>query len=85
MEFLSNLRRKQEHSKLQAIEQEAECAFTIQPYNGGLSYAYNGVPMVAIEPSTSAKDIMARLQDFKSNYINFRKEHHERTRIAAAF
>lgn len=85
MEFLSNFRKKQEQNKLQAIEQEANYAFTIQPYNGGLSYAYNGVPMVAIEPSTAAKDIVAKLQDFKTNYINFKKEHHGQTRIAAAF
>lgn len=84
MEFLSNYRRKQEQSKLLEIEHEADTAFTIQPYNGGLSYAYNGVPMVAIDPTETAGNIMVKLQAFKDNYVNFRKEHHGQSRIAAA-
>lgn len=83
MKFLSDIRKQQQLSKLQAIEQEAEQLYTIDYFQRGLSYAYNGIPIIAIDPCTTAEQMVEKLQSLKQDYITKRKLQHERMKVAA--
>lgn len=84
MEFISNYKQNRRASILKGIEDEANRVYSIMEFNNQLFYAFNGVPMVGIQPDTPAKEILEKWQGFKKSYVDYKKEHSSSLSIAAA-
>lgn len=84
MEFLNNYRLKRKDSFFKEIEEEADRAYSIMEFDGKLFYAFNGVPMVGIQPDTTAAEILEKWKGFKNSYIEYKKKHNSNFDFAAA-
>lgn len=73
MELIRTIREKQQTRHQQDIQHQAECLITLSDFADELYIAYNGTPLIPIEPSWTSKEIVAELTKIRQNYINSRK------------
>jgi len=69
MEFLNNYRQRQQLSKAKNLEREANDRYTITDFKGGLFFAFDGVPIIGIDPKMTAETIIQRLQSFRDKFV----------------
>ena len=70
MEFIRTLREKQRTQRQVEIEKQAEEIITLSDFDNSLFIAYNGTPLVPIDPTWTTKEIVQQLSVLRSNYIN---------------
>lgn len=76
MEFIRTIRQKYEARQHSDIRHQAEELITLSDFADELYVAYNGVPLVPIDPKWTSKDILEELTKLRSNYINSKTRSH---------
>lgn len=69
MEFIRTIKQKQQASKQENIQREAEETITLSDFDSTLYIAYQGTPLIAIEDDWTPKDIVQKLAVLRGNYI----------------
>lgn len=76
MEFIRTIKERQQIKTQEAIAKLAENLITLKDFDNGLFIAYDGTPLVPIEASWTAKEIVEQLSKFRHNFINSRMKHY---------
>lgn len=82
MEWIRTFREKQQTSRQTNIQLQAEEEIRITDFNNKLFIAYNGTPMILIEESWTPKDILAKLEETRTGYINYKMKQLELPKAA---
>ena len=72
MELIRTIREKHQNARQAGIREEAERLITIDDFDDSLFIAYNGVPFVPIEKQWATKEIIEKLTELRTNYVNAR-------------
>lgn len=72
MEFIRTLREKQRTSRQNDIIQEAHDSICLDDFDGKIFIAYNGTPLIPVEEKWTQKEILAKLEDTRNGYINYK-------------
>lgn len=85
MEFIRTFKEKQQTSREKSINEEAQSFICLNDFDGKIFIAYNGAPLIPVEDDWTQKEIIKKLEDTRSSYINYRMKKLEQPRVAAAF
>ncbi len=82
MEFIRTLREKHETSKQNNIREQACSAICLDDFDGKIFIACNGVPLIPVEDKWTQKEIIKKLEDTRTSYINYRMKQPNATGVA---
>ena len=74
MELIRSLREKQRTARQQDIITEASEYICLCDFNSKIYISYRGTPMVPVEESWTPKEILKKLKDTRSGYIEYRNK-----------
>lgn len=74
MELIRTFREKQRTARQQDIITEASEYICLCDFNGKIYISYRGTPMVPVEESWTPKEILKKLRDTRSGYIEYRNK-----------
>lgn len=83
MEFIRTLREKQMTSRQKSINEEARCCICLDDFDNKIYIAYNGAPLIKVEDTWTQKEILSKLEETRSSYINYKMKQGQSS-IAAA-
>lgn len=83
MELIRTLKEKHQNQRMADIERMAEDTIQLADFDDQIYIAYNGTPLVPMEPTWSSKDIIGELKKLRSNFVNSRIKESGLSRIAA--
>lgn len=72
MEWIKTLRERQQSSKQNNITLQAHDSICLDDFDGKIYIAYNGTPMIRIEEKWTQKEILAKLEETRQGFINYR-------------
>lgn len=72
MELIRTLREKQKTSRQNDIIQEAHSIICLDDFDDKIFISYNGTPLIPIEEKWTQKEILAKLEDTRKGYINYK-------------
>ena len=70
MEFINNWKEKSHHRMEEEVRKLASEYITLSDFNGKLYVAFQGNPLVVIDESWTASDVLKKLQEIRNNYID---------------
>ena len=85
MEFIRTFREKQQTSREKGIAEEAHNVICLDDFEGKIFIAFNGAPLIPVEDTWTQKEILKKLEETRSSYINYKKQQLNQPRVAAAF
>lgn len=83
MEFIRTFREKQQTSRQNTILAEAHEAICLADFDEKIYIAYNGTPLVPIESTWTQKEILAKLNETRQSFINYKMKQMNQPKIAA--
>ena len=83
MELIRTLRERSQTQRQAAIEKQAEYTIQLADFDDEIYIAYNGTPLVPMEPQWCTKDIIGELKKLRANYVNSKMKESGLTKIAA--
>lgn len=72
MEFIRTLREKQQTSRQNSISEQACSTIYLDDFDGKIYIACNGVPLIPVEDKWTQKEIIKKLEETRTSYINYR-------------
>lgn len=72
MEWIRTLREKQQTSKQNSINEQAHNCICLDDFDDKIYIAYNGAPLIPVEDKWTQKEILAKLEETRKSYINYR-------------
>lgn len=72
MQWIRTFREKQQTSRQTSIQLQAEQEITLSDYDSKIYISYSGVPMIPIEESWTTKEILEKLGEVRTSYINYK-------------
>lgn len=75
MEFLNNYRSKRNASRQKDLDNQAITAITLTDFSNKIFIAYNNTPLVPIEDNWTPQQILAKLEETRKSYINYKTTH----------
>lgn len=85
MEFIRTLREKHQTSRQLGISEEASNVICLDDFDGKIYIAYNGAPLIPIEDKWTQKEILSKLEETRTSYINYRMKQLNKPGAAAIF
>jgi hypothetical protein len=70
MELIRTLREKRISAHQNDLQQQAIDLITLADFDDKMYVAFNGMPLVEIEPQWSVKEILQQLNIIRQNYVN---------------
>jgi hypothetical protein len=83
MEIIKHFKERRLAQKKEAIVRMAEDTIRLSDFDGTVYIAYNGDPLIPMNPLWSSKDIIGELNKLRSNFINSRMKDNGIIKIAA--
>lgn len=83
MEFIRTFREKQQTARQNSISEQAYDAICLSDFDNKIYIAYNGAPLVPIEESWTPKEILKKLEETRSNYIEYKIKQLNKPSVAA--
>ena len=83
MEFIRTLREKSQNQRQADIEKQSEELIQLSDFDNQIYIAYNGTPLVLIEPTWTSKEIIQELSKLRNNFVNSKMKECGLPRIAA--
>lgn len=82
MEFIRTLREKQMTSRQKNINEEANHVICLDDFDGKIYIAYNGTPIIPVEEKWTQKEILSKLEDIRTCYINYKMKQAQSSKVA---
>lgn len=82
MEFIRTIREKQQTSQQNTILAEAHSAICLADFDGAIYIAYNGTPLVPVENTWTQKEILAKLDETRNSFINYKMKQINQPKVA---
>ena len=82
MEFIRTFREKQQTSRQNTILAEAHDAICLADLDGTIYIAYNGTPLVPVESTWTQKEILAKLEETRNSFINYKMKQITQPKVA---
>lgn len=82
MEFIRTIREKQQTSRQKSVNEQAHSAICLDDFDGKIYIAYNGTPLIPVEESWTQKEILKKLEDTRSRYINYKMKQLNQSKAA---
>ena len=83
MGFIRTFREKQQTSRQNTILAEAHDAISLADFDGTIYIAYNGTPLVPVESTWTQKEILAKLDETRNSFINYKMKQINQPKVAA--
>lgn len=83
MEWIRTIREKQQSSKQKDINEQAHMSICLDDFDGKIFIAYNGAPLIPVEEEWTQKDILAKLDETRNSYINYKLKQLDLPKVAA--
>lgn len=83
MEWIKTFREKQQTSKQNNITMQAHDAICLEDFDGKIYIAHNNVPLVPVEDNWTPKDIIKKLEETRTGYINYKMKQLNQPKVAA--
>lgn len=85
MEFIRTIREKHQTSKQNIINQEAHDFICLDDFDGKIYISFKGTPLIPIEDSWTPKDIIKKLEETRTGYINYEIKQQELSKPITLF
>lgn len=82
--LFKTLKEKDRKRRKESIERLAGDIIHLSDFEDGIYIAYDGTPLVPIDPSSTPAEILSELSKVRNNFINSRMKEYGLTKIAAA-
>lgn len=82
MEFIRTIKEKQQSSRQNTILAEAHDAICLADFDGTFYIAYNGTPLVPVENTWTQKEILAKLDETRNSFINYKMKQINQPKVA---
>lgn len=83
MEFIRTFREKQQTSRQNTILAEAHDVICLSDFDDTIYIAYNGTPLVPVESTWTQKEILAKLDETRNSFINYKMKQINQPKVAA--
>lgn len=83
MKIIRIIKEKRLRHRKELIARMAEDTIRLSDFDGTVYIAYNGDPLIPMNPLWSSKDIIGELNKLRSNFINSRMKDNGIIKIAA--
>lgn len=83
MEWIRTIREKQQSSRQKDINQQAHMIICLDDFDGKIFIAYNGAPLIPVEEGWTQKEILAKLDETRNSYINYKLKQLDLPKVAA--
>lgn len=83
MEFIRTLREKQLSSRQRSINEQAHMNISLDDFDGKIYIAYNGAPLIPVEEKWTQKEILAKLEETRKGYVDYKMKQLDLPRAAA--
>jgi hypothetical protein len=83
MEWIRTIREKQQSSKQKDISEQAHMSICLDDFDGKIFIAYNGAPLIPVEEKWTQKEILAKLDETRNSYINYKLKQLDLPKVAA--
>lgn len=84
MEWIKTFREKQQTSKQNNITLQAHDIISLDDFDGRIYIAYNGAPLIPVEETWTQKEILGKLEETRTSYINYKMKQLN-TQVAVSF
>lgn len=85
MKWLKDFKTKQKIAQQYTIQEIAKGSIGLIDFNDTIYIAINDTPLVAVEDNWTKKEILDKLTEVRTNYINFKTKQKETKRPSALF
>ena len=72
MEFIRTLSEKQHISRQNDISDQAHSLICLDDFEGRIFITYNGTPLIPLDEKLTQKEILAKLEEMRNSYINYK-------------
>lgn len=72
MEFIRTWREKQHISRQNDISDQAHSLICLDDFEGRIFISYNGTPLIPLDEKLTQKEILAKLEETRNSYINYK-------------
>ena len=83
MEWIRTIREKQQSSKQKNISEQAHMTICLDDFDDKIFIAYNGAPLIPVEEGWTQKEILAKLEETRNSYMNYKLKQLDLPRVAA--
>lgn len=83
MGWIKTFREKQQTSKQNNITMQAHDCICLDDFDDKIYIAYNGTPLIPVDDAWTQKEILAKLEETRKGYINYKMQQIGQPKVAA--